>query len=434
MPHYIITAAQKAAIDSILGGAISFSTTGVRTGLINGTSYTAMAVDFSPQFTPVAAATLPINTAPPTISGSATQGQTLTGGTGTWTGTMPSTYAFQWRRDGTPINGATTPTYLLGARDVGATLTLAVVATNAAGSSEPAVSAGIGPVVASGGAFNPANLFAGDVGWVYDNGDFTSLFQDLAGTVPVTAPGQPVGYQRDLSGNGLHRTAPSEAARPILGVDENGQHYLESIGSSNMIMATAIHVWGTDEHTVSTGMQRTNPSASAPIYQRSADTTVNDGSFSFIPRSLSGRQTFAAVNRGTTRRFLDMAGTYAEPNKFSLTQSGKLTAPLTLVRINGAEVLNSTSSLGGTVYGAYPMYFFGGSPGNSTTMREYTSVGINRLLTDTERDNLEAWTSARLSVAVTGSAPSESAPSEINFTQSSVDETAGAGTIVGSFS
>ena len=49
-------------------------------------------------------------------------------------------------------------------------------------------------------AFNPAVLFRlTDTGWVYDHSDFSTIFQDAAGTIPVTAVGQPVGLQLDKS-------------------------------------------------------------------------------------------------------------------------------------------------------------------------------------------------------------------------------------------
>jgi hypothetical protein len=49
-------------------------------------------------------------------------------------------------------------------------------------------------------AFNPASLFAnGEQGWWYDPSNFATLFQDAAGTTPVTAVEQPVGLQLDLS-------------------------------------------------------------------------------------------------------------------------------------------------------------------------------------------------------------------------------------------
>jgi hypothetical protein len=48
--------------------------------------------------------------------------------------------------------------------------------------------------------FSPASFFAnGEQGWWYDPSNFATLFQDSAGTTPVTAMEQPVGLQLDLS-------------------------------------------------------------------------------------------------------------------------------------------------------------------------------------------------------------------------------------------
>jgi len=65
------------------------------------------------------------------------------------------------------------------------------------------------------GGFSPASLFAGGTeGAWYDPSDLSTLFQDSAGTTPVTASGQPVGKMLDKSGNGNHATQATAAARP----------------------------------------------------------------------------------------------------------------------------------------------------------------------------------------------------------------------------
>ena len=69
-----------------------------------------------------------------------------------------------------------------------------------------------------GGAvpFSPASLFAGGIaGAWYGPSDLSTLFQDSAGTTPVTTAGQPVGLMLDKSGNGNHATQAIAAARPI---------------------------------------------------------------------------------------------------------------------------------------------------------------------------------------------------------------------------
>lgn len=82
----------------------------------------------------VVALEAPVNTAIPTISGTTTEGQTLTATTGTWTGNPTPTYAYQWQRGTTNIAGATSATYTLQAADAGNTVRVIVTATNSEGS------------------------------------------------------------------------------------------------------------------------------------------------------------------------------------------------------------------------------------------------------------------------------------------------------------
>jgi hypothetical protein len=85
--------------------------------------------------------TAPKNTSPPRISGTASQGKTLTASSGTWSGTTPMSFAFQWRRcardgdDCSAIPNASQATYTLVAADVGRTLRVRVSARNEFGTS-----------------------------------------------------------------------------------------------------------------------------------------------------------------------------------------------------------------------------------------------------------------------------------------------------------
>lgn len=87
----------------------------------------------------VVAAEPPEDASPPALSGTPTAGQTLTASTGSWDGTKPLSYAFQWERcdaaDGcAAITGATAASYAASSADLGYELRASVTATNAAGS------------------------------------------------------------------------------------------------------------------------------------------------------------------------------------------------------------------------------------------------------------------------------------------------------------
>lgn len=75
----------------------------------------------------------PASTAAPTAGGTPALGRTVTCSPGNWSGTPAPALTYQWLRDGTPIAGATTPTYVTQAADQGHALTCTVTATNSSG-------------------------------------------------------------------------------------------------------------------------------------------------------------------------------------------------------------------------------------------------------------------------------------------------------------
>jgi hypothetical protein len=82
----------------------------------------------------------PVNTARPAITGTPDIGETLTVSTGTWSNT-PTSYTYQWKRDGSAIVGETANTYVI--ESVAGGLSCEVTAINTAGSAVARATTGV---------------------------------------------------------------------------------------------------------------------------------------------------------------------------------------------------------------------------------------------------------------------------------------------------
>ncbi len=149
-------------------GAISYQwqRDGVDIGSATGNTYTLTQADVGATITVVASYTdgqgsnesvtsagvgpvANLNDAPTgtvTISGIATEDQTLTAGNTLADEDGLGTISYQWQRDGVDIGGATGSTYTLTQADVGTTITVVASYTDGQGSNESVTSAGVGPV------------------------------------------------------------------------------------------------------------------------------------------------------------------------------------------------------------------------------------------------------------------------------------------------
>jgi hypothetical protein len=131
----------------------------------------------------------PLNSSPPTISGSATIGQMVSASTGAWSGTPPISYAYQWERCNpgcSSIAGATSSSYALTGSDLGAKVQAVVTASNSVGSAQ-ATSAQVGPVAPTSGAIKSllAKILAprgklAKIGAILKHGGFTLSFKALS--------------------------------------------------------------------------------------------------------------------------------------------------------------------------------------------------------------------------------------------------------------
>src|SRR5690554_1480219 len=90
--------------------------------------------------------------------------------------------------------------------------------------------------------WTPRALFLqGEQGAWYDPSDLTTLYQDAAGTTPVTADGDPVGLMLDKSRNGNHASQSVAASRPVYRTDGT-LHWLEFDGVDDHLNAGVLGI------------------------------------------------------------------------------------------------------------------------------------------------------------------------------------------------
>ena len=139
--------------------------------------------------------------------------------------------------------------------------------------------------IASSAAWSPADLTS-LVAW-YDPSDLTTLFQDSAGTTPVTAAGQPVGLILDKSGNGHHASQSTSTARPLFQIDGSGNAHLVFDGVDDYLSTAAIDLTGTSQVTVFTGTLEVCTSVSI-LYETSTNALFGGAFFCAVDYKAGG--------------------------------------------------------------------------------------------------------------------------------------------------
>ena len=204
--------------------------------------------------------------------------------------------------------------------------------------------------------FNPRSLFAsGEQGIWLDPSDFSTLYQDAAGTTPVTALGQPVGKILDKSGRGNHATRSTALGRPTLQQDSNGLYYLSFDGTNDGMATPSIDFTGTDKMTVWAGVRKLSDAALAIIAELSATESANVGSFVLYGPS-SALNNYRFGSRGSASISLANAGGYSSPVSSVIVGVGDIAGDVSRIRVNGATITTTTTDQGAGNYGNYPLY------------------------------------------------------------------------------
>lgn len=216
-------------------------------------------------------------------------------------------------------------------------------------------------------AWSPADMPS--LGAWYDPSDLSTMFQDAAGTTPVTAAGQPVGLILDKSGNGYHASQPTSTARPLFQIDGSGNCYLAFDGVDDSLSTSAIDMTGTDKVTVFGGNSSLGTSGIQIRTEFSANSDSTPGGFSMGSPVVAILDYFQL--NGTSRVDVDVVdAAYANPKtivvscEFDISGSGVLTE--IFPRINGVvpPLQSGGGSAGTGNFGNHPL-FIGSRAGSS---------------------------------------------------------------------
>lgn len=205
--------------------------------------------------------------------------------------------------------------------------------------------------------FSPLELFQfGEQGVWYDPSDFSTMFQDNAGTTPVTAVGQAVGRILDKSGRGNHASQATPTSRPILRQDGTGRYYLEFDGVDDFLITGSINPGSVDKVQSFVGLRKNSDTLAGLVFETGTNVNANNGSCALTAPNGAGAATYAFISRGTTTRAPQLTS-FAAPVTTVISGTSDILAPLISTRANGgASSTSSALSQGTGNYLTYPMY------------------------------------------------------------------------------
>ena len=222
----------------------------------------------------------------------------------------------------------------------------------------------------------------GEQGFVYNPNDLSTMFRNVAGTLPVLGVGSPVALIKDKSGRGNHAIQTTSASRPILRQNATtGAYYLEFDGVDDRLVTDSFPAMGLAT-TIFAGSYCSKATSSAVvgrglggyIYQTSGQVTVESIN-NPVTVLISGKNVitakYAASGEGVTLKVNNLTST----NPVTKQRGFNISGPLVIGAFN--------------TYGVVP--YLG---------RIYSLIGINRITTDAESLALEKLIANRTGVTL----------------------------------
>lgn len=189
---------------------------------------------------------------------------------------------------------------------------------------------------------NPSALFsASEPGAWYDPSYMSTLFQDSAGTVPVTAVEQPVGRMLDKSGMGNHATQATTTKRPVLSARVNLLTKTEEFGDAAWVKTSSKNQ--VDAPTDGGSITAPDGTSTARLFTFSAATLVRQTPY--FPSGIQGSAKVyvraglvspAKAVRITSNNYLNWGTGFS--TKVALTREWQLVTHSGVLQTGGAQV------------------------------------------------------------------------------------------------
>lgn len=250
--------------------------------------------------------------------------------------------------------------------------------------------------------FTPLSLFAaGEVGAWFDSSDLRTLFQDAAGTVPVTAVEQPVGRMLDKSGRGNHATQSTAINRPILRQDASGNYYLYFDGVNASMKTGSIDMTGSNKVSVFAGINCLNiESTTIGVVVNHNSTGLSSFSLQ-APSAVSNSVYFMVYGTNGGSESADTG--LISPVRAVLTGTSDLSAPSLALRRDGVTRQTTTAFPGGGSFSNQPLMIGiqgGGIPKRRFKGHLYGLVVRGATSTADQITNAERWLAQKTGVTL----------------------------------
>lgn len=249
-----------------------------------------------------------------------------------------------------------------------------------------------------GGGFDSAQelitSFNGPKVW-YDLSNVATLQQDSAGTIPVAAPGDPIGRIMDISGANNHAVQATASNRPLWQTTFGAFDGVDDSWATPTIDFTS-----TNKITIIAGVRKLSDATTGIITELSININSNNGTFALFGPPGPGQTLYAMGGKGTIidTRF---ASGFPAPISNVVTGFADISAPTVGIRVNGVLISSATNTLGTGTFGNYPLYI-GRRGGTAVPFNGnlYGLIILGRLLSTAERAMLEQYMAAKVGIVI----------------------------------